>query len=246
MNAFIMTKKAVAIGLAATALVGGGIAAEASGTTTLVTGRGNAHVAVQSDHDRALEALATLEANAHADAGLDRARAAIAADRPLVDVTADVSARADGGAGIGAQVSAEAQTRKGSMKDFVLGLLGIETGRDAHAKVATNAHVGTDNAINAVTDAKANAAADAGIATALNAIGHGQADVAANSQVNANAGVGLSTALNAVTSVGAEASGGVSSNANANAQTVLEGLGATAGTSAEGSAGLRLGLVRAR
>ena len=231
-----MTKKAIAVGLAATAILGGGIAAEASGTTAAIMGRVDARVSAQDGRTKALETLANVDANTHATAGLDKARIAVSADRPAVDATANVNARASGDAGIGTAVSAEAQTRRGSMKEFILNLLGIETRDDAHASVSANA--GTDTAINAVTDAKANAAAEGGISTALNAIGSGQANASADADTHAAAG--LSTALDAVTSAGAEASGGVSSESNLTAESTLEGLAANG--AANGSANLRLGL----
>lgn len=227
MYAFITTK-AVAIGLATTAILGGGIAAEASGTTAMMTGRSNAHVAVQSGQEKALDALASLRVDAHAAAGLDRARAAIGLDHPnkRPEATLNVSSHATAGgqgdvgngASIGTQVNAEARGHTGSLKEFVLNLLGVETGHRSQTSVA--ASTGTDTAINAVTDAQTKA--------------------------NAEADSGLSIALNAVTSAGSEASEGASSEANLNAQTVLEGQGASASGSATGSTGLRIGLSRTR
>ncbi|RJQ08575.1 MAG: hypothetical protein C4558_07740 [Dehalococcoidia bacterium] len=243
MYAFITTK-AVAVGLAATAILGGGVAAEASGTTAMFTGRTNAEVAAQSDRQHAIETLANIEADTHATAGLDRARAAVALDRPSGQ--ADVDASAD--ASIGAQVSAEARSRVGAMKDFVLELLGVETGHGANASVSASTGAGVDTAINAVTDAKAkaNAAADGGLSTALSVIGNSRADGTTTAEANTNAEAGLATALEAMMSAGSEASEGTSSEANVNAQATLEGLGASAGGSAEGSAGLRLKLSRSR
>lgn len=232
-----MTKKALAVGLAATAILSGGVAAEASGTTAAIMSRVEARVAAQDGRAKALETLAHIDANTHATAGLDKARVAVSADRPAIDAAADVDARASGDAGIGTAVSAEAQTRRGAMKEFVLNLLGIETRGDARASVSANA--GTDTAINAVTNAKANTAAEGGISTALNAIGgNHEADTSADADTHAAAG--LSTALDAVTSAGAEASGGVSSESNLTAQSTLEGL--TANGAANGSSNLRLGL----
>lgn len=235
---FVVTKKAVAATLAAATILGGGVAAEASGVTAALTGQSETHASV-TGKDKTLDVTASLDANEHASGRLDKAQATI---------------NREGGesAGIGAQVSAEARTHRGSMKEFVHNLLGLRASTDAHGSASVNddehANVnsddGAEDAIEAVAEAKAeakaeaNEAADDGPSTAIDAIGSGHVKVTHEANVNAEAG--LSKALNAVTSAGSEASGGASSDANANARTTLEGLSASG--SATTSTGLRLGL----
>lgn len=242
----IVTKKAMAAGIATAAILGGGIAAEASGVTASLTGRttADAHVS-RSGTETALETLATVDARANAEGGLQTARDAIAAAQARKDARIDTQARVNAGAegqhdaSVGAQVSVQAQSRLGAMKEFVLNLLGVQTGGNAHVSASVG---GTEAALDAVTNAGAAPAAEFGISTAVNAIGGGQADLSGASGTNVHAAAGLSTALDAVTTQGAEASAGVSADSNLTAQTTLDGIGA----GLSGSAGLRLGMSRTR
>lgn len=238
-SAVIAAKKTLAAGVAAGVILGGGVAAEASGVTSTVSGHftADSHVAANPRTDTAIETLAAINGNAHADVGLQTAMGAIADAHANAeaDAQAHVAADVDGSASIGEQVSAEARSRVGAMAEFVLDLLGINV--DAHSDTTADATVaigadagakstpGLESATEAVVSADVSEQAEAGISTALNAIGDAQTGVQA--QID-----GLSTVVVA----GANAGAGGELDASSPS-------GVAAGGSARGSGKLGIGLA---
>lgn len=238
LSTVLVTKKAFAVVIASTAILGGGMIAEASQMTAAGTGHASTRVASHAGADTALDAIASIRADIQAGSGLKTALGGITRHGAAgqTDVRVDLGAEDQHDVSLGARLRAEAHNRIGSMKEFVLGLLGIQTG----AQVVVGD--GTETARTAVTTTNANPASQSGIATAVGAIGSGQSHAALASHAETDATVGLSTALDAITSATTEGSAG----ANLTALSTANGPDGGTGGSTSGSAGLRLGLSGTR
>lgn len=233
----IVAKKTLATGLAAGVMLGGAVAAEASGLTSALSGHltADSYVAADAQTDTAIETLAASNAHAQADTGLQTAVGAITNTHASMDTDAQahVTADVDGSASIGKQVSAEARSRVSAMAEFVLDLLGINvdprSDTTAGATVAIDADVkstpGLETAIEAAVSAGVSEQAETVISTALKAIGDAQTGMQA--QIG-----GLSTAVAAGANVAADGELDASSPS-----------GVAAGGSAHGSGNLGIGLA---
>lgn len=191
LSTVLVTKQALAVAIAATAILGGGMVAEASQMTAAGTGHAGTHVASHAGADTALDAIASIRADIQVGSGLGAALGAPHGAAAKTEARLDARTGDQRDPSIGERVRVEAHSRIGSMQQFVLGLLGIQTGAGAQVAVGD----GTETARAAVTAANANPAAQAGIAAAAGAIGSDQSHAALTPHAATDATVGLSTAL---------------------------------------------------
>lgn len=175
LSTVLVTKQALAVAIAATAILGGGLVAEASQITAAGAGHAGIRVASQAGADTALDALATIRADVRAGGGLKSALGGITPHGAAAKTEARLDARTGDqrDPSIGERVRVEAHSRIGSMQQFVLGLLGIQTGAGAQVAVGD----GTETARAAV------------------AIGSGQSHAALTPHAATDTTGGLSTAL---------------------------------------------------